>query len=138
MPYGLATYFQLSPPMVSLSHCTVQVPVTGQLYAGWTYDYLYRVRAVRAWNSINFLNFPSRAVLSVTTCRKYKLIKLPVNCRSNSGISSHSIASLRMANGLTQPGKIGQIWPGQIRTPGTKADKSLPSSVHRAPQASRP
>ena len=76
MPYGLATYFQLSPPMVSLSHYTVQVPVTGQLYAGWTYDYVYRVRAVRAWNSINF---PSRAVLSVTTCRKYKLIKLPVN-----------------------------------------------------------
>ena len=138
MPYGLATYFQLFPPMVSLSHCTVEVPVTGQLYAGWTYDYLYRVRAVRAGNTINFFNFPSRAVLSATTCRKYKLIKLPVNRRNNDGISGHSIAPLQMANGSAQPEKIVQIWPGQIRTPGKKADKSLPSSVHRAPQASLP
>ena len=79
MPYGLATYFQLIPPMVSLSHCTVQVPVTGQLYAGWTYGYLYRVRAIRAWNIINYFYLSTRTVLSVIACGKYQLIKQPVN-----------------------------------------------------------
>lgn len=79
MPYGLATYFQLIAPMVSPCHCTVQVPVTGQLYAGWTYDYLYRGRAIRAWNMINYFYLSTRTVLSVLTCRKYKLIEQPVN-----------------------------------------------------------